>query len=149
MDSEVGLGGGVDSEEAGYGRGEGFAVGDFWVAEDVHQKGVGAVGAVELHPWPIGTGTGAAMGGVDFGKAALPVGIGTDGGVAGRVEVAVASLIVAAEDDAGLATGGLLVQEMAGGGKVLGAGVEVATQERGRPWRLVIHNNRGRFLYSF
>ena len=89
------------------------------------------------------------MCGVDLGEAALPVGVGADGGVAGGVKVAVAGLLVASEDDAGLAAGGLLMQEVAGGGEVLGAGVEVATQERGRPWRLVIHNNRGRFLYSF
>jgi len=149
VDSEVGLGGGFDSEEAGYCGGESAAVEDFWVAEDVHQEGVGAVGAVELHPWPVGTGAGSAMGSMDFGEAALPVGVVADGGVAGGVEVAVAGLVVAAEEDAGLAAGGLFVQESTGGGKVLGSGVEVAAQERGRPWRLVVHNNRGGFLYSF
>ena len=91
------------------------------------------------------------MGGVDFGEAALPFGIAGDGGVAGGVEVAVAGLIVSADDDAGFAAGGLLVQEVATGGEVLGAGVKVAAEERGRPWvlKLVVHNNRRRFLYSF
>ncbi len=113
----------------GYGGGEGFAVEDLRVAEDVHQEGVGAVGAVEFHPTPIGAGAGAAMGGVDFGEAALPFRVGADGGIAGGVEVAVAGLVVAAEDDAGLAAGGLFVQEVAGGRQVLGAGVEVASEE--------------------
>ena len=133
------------------GSGEGVAVEDLRVAEDVHQESVGAVGAVELHPWPVGAGSRAAMGGMDLGEAALPFGVGADGGVAGGVEVAVAGLIVSAKDDAGLAAGGLLVQEAAGGGEVLGAGVEVAAEERGRPWvlMLVIHNNCGWFLYSF
>ncbi len=151
MDSEVGLGGGVDSEQAGYGWGEGLAIEDLWVAEDVHQEGVGAVGAVELHPWPVGAGAGSAMGGVDFGEAVLPVGIGADGGVAVGVEVAVAGLVVAAEDDAGLAAGGLLVQELARDSEMLGAGVEIAAQERCRPWDLrglviLFHNDCGFFL---
>ena len=91
------------------------------------------------------------MGGVDFGKAALPFRVGADGGVAGGMEVAVAGLIVAAEDDAGFSARGLLVQELAGGGEVLGSGVDVAAEQRGRPWilKLVIHNNRLWFLYSF
>ena len=74
------------------------------------------------------------MCGVHLGEAALPVGVGADGGVAGGVEVAVAGSLVASEDNGGLAAGGLLVQEVAGGGEVLGAGVEIAAQERGRPW---------------
>ena len=119
VDSEVGLGGEFDSEEMSYGGGEGAAVEDLGVAEDVHQEGVGAVGTVELHPWPVGAGARTAVGGVDFGKAALPVGGGADGGVAGRVEVAVAGLIVGAEDDAGLAARGLFVQETAGGGETI------------------------------
>ena len=86
------------------------------------------------------------MGSVDLGEAALPVGIAGDGRIAGRMEVAVARLIVSAKDDAGLAACGLLVQEAAGAGKVPGAGVEVAAKKRGRPWILVIHNNRGWFL---
>ena len=89
------------------------------------------------------------MGRVDFGEAALPIRVGADGGVAGGMEIAVVGLVVTAEDDAGLAAGGLLVQESTGGSEVLGSGVEVAAQERGRPWRLVVHNNRGGFLYSF
>lgn len=41
-DAEAGLGGGVDVEEIGDRGGEGVAVEDAWVAEDVHEKGVGA-----------------------------------------------------------------------------------------------------------
>jgi hypothetical protein len=44
VDTEAGLGGGVDVEEVGDGGGEGVAVEDSGVAEDVHEKGVGAVG---------------------------------------------------------------------------------------------------------
>jgi len=69
------------------------------------------------------------MGRVDFGEAALPIRVGADGGVAGGMEVAVAGLIVAAEDDAGFGARGLLVQEMASGRKVLGPGVEIAAEE--------------------
>jgi len=147
-DAEDGAGGWLHSQERCYGGGEDVAVEDAGVAEDVHQEGVGAVGAVELHPGPVGAGSGAAMGGVDFGEAAVPFGIGADGGIAGWVEVAVAGLVVAAEDNAGFVAGGLLVQEAAGGGEVLGAGVEIAAQERGRPrvLVLVVHNNYGWFL---
>ena len=68
-----------------------------------------------------------------LGEAAWPVGIGADGGVAGGVEVAVAGLFVAAEDDAGLRAG-VCRGEGVGAGEMLGAGVEVAAQEGGRPW---------------
>ncbi len=54
-----GLDAGVDIEEIGYGRGEGFAVEDSRVAEDVHEEGVGAVAGVELHPAPVFASPGA------------------------------------------------------------------------------------------
>ncbi len=82
---------------------------DGWVAEDVHQESVGAVGAVQLHPLPVGAGADTAMCGVSFGKAMMPVGVGADGGVACGMEVSVSRLFVAAKDDAGLSAGGLFV----------------------------------------
>jgi len=48
------------------------------------------------------------------------------------MEVTVADLLglfIAAEDDAGFGSSGLLVQEIAGDGYVLGAGVQVAAEE--------------------
>ena len=72
------MGGGIDVEEVGDGWGEGVAVEDSGVAEDVHEKGVGAVGGVELHPVPVFAGAGAAGGGVGFGEAAEPGGVGAD-----------------------------------------------------------------------
>ena len=102
------------------------------MAEDVHQKRVGAIGAVQLHPLPVGSCANAAVCGVGLGETAGPCGVGADGGVAGGMEVAVAGvlgLFIVAEDDAGLGTGGLLVQEIAGDGEVLGAGVQVAAKE--------------------
>ncbi len=70
VDAEAGVGGGLDVEEVGDGGGDGVAVEDSGVAEDIHQEGVGAVGGVELHPLPIFAGAGAAGGGVGFGEAA-------------------------------------------------------------------------------
>jgi len=82
---------------------------DRWVAEDVHQESVGAVGTVQLHPLPIGAGADTAMCGVSLGKAAMPVGVSADSGVAWGVKVTVAGLLVATKDDAGLSAGGLFV----------------------------------------
>ena len=109
---------------------------DFGVAEDVHQKRIGAIGAVQLHPLPVGSCANAAVCGVGLGEAARPCGVGADGGGAGGMEVAMAGLLglfIAAEDDAGLGAGGLLVQEIAGNGEVLGAGVQVASEQGCRP----------------
>ena len=92
---------------------------DFGVAEDVHQERIGAIGAVQLHPLPVGSCANAAVGGVGLGEAARPCGVGADGGVTGGMEVAVAGvlgLFIVAEDDAGFGAGGLLVPEIAGGG---------------------------------
>ena len=92
---------------------------DFGVAEDVHQERIGAIGAVQLHPLPVGSCANATVCRVGLGEAARPCGVCADGGVTGGVEVAVARLLglfVAAEDDAGFGAGGLLVPEIAGGG---------------------------------
>ena len=105
VDAEAGLGVGVDVKEIGDVGGEGVAVEDFGMAEDVHEEGVGAVGGVELHPLPLFAGAGAAGCGVDFGEAAKPGGVGADVFVGGRVEVAVATMFVAAEDDYGVGAG--------------------------------------------
>ena len=102
------------------------------MAEDVHQKRIGAVGAVQLHPLPVGPCANAAVCCVGLIKAAGPCGVGADGGVGGGMEVTVAGLLglfIAAEDDAGFGSSGLLVQEIAGDGYVLGAGVQVAAEE--------------------
>jgi hypothetical protein len=131
VDAEAGSGGGVDVEEVGDGGGEGVTVEDAGVAEDVHEKGVGAVGGVELHPLPVFAGSGAAGGGVGFGEAAEPGGVGADGGVGCGVEVAVAAVVVAAEDDCGVAAGGDFVEEIVGTREVLRSGAEVAAEERG------------------
>jgi FeS assembly protein IscX len=129
---------------------------DGWVAEDVHQESVGAVGTVQLHPLPVGAGADTAMCGVSLGKATMPVGVGGDGGIACGMEVAVSGLfglLIVAKDDAGLLAGGVLMKEAAGGGEMLSASVEVAAEERGRPGclsalRLVHHKTVASFLYS-
>ena len=80
--------------------------------------------------------------------------VGADGGVAGGMEVAVARLLglfIVAKDDAGFGAGGLLVQEIAGDGEVLGAGVQVAAEEGCGPrgWsglRVVSHKTVAGFL---
>ena len=102
VDTEAGLGCGFDVEEVGDGWSQGLTVEDSRVAEDIHEKGVGAVGRVELHPLPVFAGSGAARGGVWFGEAMEPCGVGADVGVGGGMEVAVAALLIAAEDDCGV-----------------------------------------------
>jgi hypothetical protein len=102
VDPEVRLRGGGDVEEVGYGWSQGLAVEDSGVAEDVHEKGVGAVGRVELHPLPVFAGPGTAGGGVWFGEAMEPCRVGADVGVGVGMEVAVAALLIAAEDDCGV-----------------------------------------------
>ena len=67
-----------------------------------------------------------------FGEAAGPRLAGADCGVAGGMEVAVAGLLgflFMAEEDAGFGAGGLFVQEIACGGEMLGAGIQVAAEE--------------------
>ena len=89
-----------------------------------------------LHPLPVGSCANATVCRVGLGEAARPCGVGTDGGVTCGMEVAVTGLLclfVAAKDDAGLGTGGLLVQKIAGVGEMLGAGVQVAAEERCGP----------------
>jgi hypothetical protein len=113
------LGGGFDVQEVGDGWGEGDAVEDSGVAEDVHQKGVGAVGGIELAPLPVFAGSGAAGGGVDFGEAMEPCGVGADVGVGGGMEVAVAALFVATEDDYGVGAGGDVVKEFLSAGEMV------------------------------
>jgi hypothetical protein len=135
VDAEAGLGDGLDVEEVGDGGGEAVAVEDFGVAEDVHEKGVGAVGGVELHPLPVLAGAGAAGGGVGLGEAAEPGGVGADGGVGCGVEVAVAALFVAAEDDDGGGAGGDVVEEVLAAGEMVGPDTEVAAEEGGGPYR--------------
>ena len=110
-----------------------MAVEDSGVAEDVHEKGIGAVGGVELHPLPVVAGAGAAGGGVGLGKAAEPGGVGADAGVGCGVEVAVTALLVAAEDDDGGRAGVDVVEEVLSAGEVVGAGAEVSTEEGGGP----------------
>lgn len=157
MNAEVGLSVRGGAQEICDGGVE-VAVGrDSWVAEDVHQEGVGAVGAVEFHPLPVGSCTNAAAAGMSFGEATRPGGVGADGSVACGMEVAVAGLVgllFMAEEDAGFGTGGLLVQEAADGGEMLGAGVEVAAQEGGGPGdgsglMVVRHKNCRGFLVVF
>jgi hypothetical protein len=122
VDSEAGLRGGVDVEEAGHGGGQGVAIKDSGVAKDVHEEGVGAVGGVELAPPPIVAGAGAAGGGMDLGEAAEPGRVGADAGVGCGVEVAVTALLVAAEDDDGGGAGGDVVEEVLSAGEMVGSG---------------------------
>jgi hypothetical protein len=49
------------------------------------------------------------------------------------VEVAVTALLVATEDDDGGGAGGDVVEEFLGLGEMVGAGVEIAAEERCRP----------------
>ena len=79
--AEAGLGGAVDVEQVGDGWGEGAAVEDSGMAEDVHEEGVGADGGVEFAPGPVVTGGRAAGGGVGLGEATEPGGVGGDGAV--------------------------------------------------------------------
>ncbi len=133
VDAEAWLRGGVDVEEVGDGGGDGGAVEDGWVAEDVHEEGIRAVGGVEFHPSPVFAGSGTAGGGVDFGETAEPGGVGADVGVRGWVKVAVAALFVAAEDDCGFGARGFFVEEILGAGEMLRSGAEVTAEEGGRP----------------
>ena len=82
-----------------------MAVEDLWVAEDVHQKGIGAVAGVELHPLPVFACARAAGGSVDFGETEEPGGVGADVCVRGGMEVSMAALFVAAEDDCWIGAG--------------------------------------------
>ena len=102
IDTETGLGGGFDVEEVSDGWSQGLPVEDSGVAEDVHEKGVGAVGGIEFHPLPVLAGSGTAGGGVWFGEAMEPCGVGADVDVGVGMEVAVAALLVAAEDNCGV-----------------------------------------------
>ncbi len=77
---------------------------DLGVAEDVHQERVGAVGAVQLHPLPVGSSADAAMCGVGLGEAARPCRGWRRWRRSWRDESCrggLARLFVAAEDDAG------------------------------------------------
>jgi hypothetical protein len=47
------------------------------------------------------------------------------------VEVAVVALLVATEDDYGVGAGGDFVEELLCAGEMVGAGVEIAAEERG------------------
>jgi hypothetical protein len=49
------------------------------------------------------------------------------------VEVTVAALFIAAEDDDGGGAGGDVVEEFLGVGEMVGAGAEIAAEERCRP----------------
>ena len=133
VDAEAWLGGAVDVEQAGDGRGEGVAVEDLGMAEDVHEESVGADGGVEFAPGPVVAGGGAAGGGVGLGEAAEPGGFGGDGEVGCGVEVAVRAELAAAEDDEGvgvlMGAGGDFVNEFSFVGEFVGAGVEVAAEE--------------------
>jgi hypothetical protein len=59
---------------------------------------------------------------VRFGEAALPGGVGADGGVGGGVEVSVAVVIVVAEEDGGVGAGGDFVEGLVEAGVGLGSG---------------------------
>jgi len=69
------------------------------------------------------------------------------------MEVAVAALIVKAEENAGLVTSGVFVQEIAGNGEVLSACVKVAAKERRGPGHgdevVVVCHKLCRFLVVF
>ena len=133
VDAEAGLGGRVDVEEVRDGWGEDVAVEDAGMAEDVHEEGVGAVAGVELHPLPVFAGSGATGGGVDFGEAALPGGVGADVFVGGGVEVSVAALFIVAKDDRRLGTGGCVVEELVGAGELVRPFAKVAAEHAGGP----------------
>jgi hypothetical protein len=134
--AEVGLRGCGDSEKVGDGGIEVAVREDGWMAEDIHQKSVGAIGAVQFPPVPVGSCTNSGVSGVDLGKTPGPVWIGADSSIACRVKVAVTPmfvLLLMAEDDARLRACSLFMEEPIGDGEVLGASVQVATEKRGRP----------------
>ena len=66
-----------------------------------------------------------------FVEAAEPGGVGADVGVRGGVEVAVAALVVAPEDDYRVGAGRDVVEEFLGAGEMVGAGAEVAAEQGG------------------
>ena len=72
------------------------------------------------------------MGSMGFGESTRPFGFDADGSVAGGMEVAMADLfglLFAAEDDARFGAGALLVKKTVGGGKMLGACVQISAEE--------------------
>ena len=68
-----------------------------------------------------------------FGEASEPGGVGADVFVGGWVEVAVAALLITAEDDCGFGARGEIVKEILGAGEIVGSCSEVAAKLRGRP----------------
>ena len=70
---------------------------------------------------------------MDFGEAAEPGGVGADAGVGCGVEVAVAALLITAEDDCGFGARGEIVKKILGAGEIVGSCSEVAAKLGGRP----------------
>lgn len=116
-----------DLEELAGGR----AAEDARVAEEIHEEGVGGVGAVELGTVGAVVAAGdAGGGGVGLGEAGGPGGVGQDATVAGGKEVAVGGGVrVGRVEDAGGCAVGELV--WVGGGSVEIAGGELAAQGGG------------------
>jgi len=70
------------------------------------------------------------MGSMNFGETASPVRVGTDGGIASGMEVAMASLVVASEDNARALTSCLFVEELVGSGQMLSTRIKITAEER-------------------
>ena len=104
-DAELGAEAGVDVEQ----RADGRTAEKTGVAEEVHEEGVGGVGAVEfgavtvVGTWHAGTGS------VGLGEAGAPRGVGEDAAVGGSEEVGVGARGLLTVDDAGDGAAGLLL----------------------------------------
>ena len=68
---------------------------------------------------------------MDFGEAPEPGGVGADVGIRSGVEVAVAALLVAAEDDGRVGSGRDFVEEVLGVGEMVGPCAQIASEQRG------------------
>ena len=69
------------------------------MTEDVHQQSIGAVTGVEFHPPPVSVGARFFPMTMCLREPFAPLGVGTDAGIGGRVEVTVPVLVVLSKED--------------------------------------------------
>lgn len=101
-----------------------------WVAEDVHQKRVGAGSCIQLGARRIVTRQIPSCRGVQLAKAAVPFRSFADAPVGSRMEIAVACIFAFAEDDGRPITDRAFMQQTIGAGPRERAMAELVTESR-------------------
>jgi hypothetical protein len=82
------------------------------ITEDIHEKSIRAMSAIQLLPLPVGARSGAFEGCVDFIKPLRPLRVVADSLVGKGMKIAMSTMIIRSKENAGNGAIGLLIREL-------------------------------------